>query len=351
MRNFSILKRGTVLAATLALVLPMNLLTANAASLNTGSLLLADSRPSTASTYTATFSNVSLAPIKCIKMQFSDTASGTTKPTGMTLTGALFSAGSNYVPTPASWAPTVDNAGGSVKLTYATGETPSSATSRTVVIVGMTNGSVPATSYFLQFSTYNNIDCATSPVDSSTIAFIYTAGQSLTATVDPTLSFTIAGVASGQTVNGATTTITTTTTTIPMGTLSTGANTIGAQDLTVGTNANGGYTVTTKYTGSLTNGVHPITDDTDTNATPAVFSASGTESFGYTTDDATLGTGTAGRFISNKWGAFTTSPLEVAYDAVPASTTTRVGYQIGISPTTPAGAYSTTIIFVATPTY
>jgi hypothetical protein len=351
MRKFSILKRGTVLAATLVLVLPMNLLTANAASLSTGSLLLSDSRPSTAATYTATFSNVSLAPIKCIQLQFSDTASGTTKPTGMTLTGATLSGTSNYVPTPGSWSVVNDNAAGWTQLIYATGETPASASSRTVVINGYSNGSVAATSYFLQFKTYNNVDCTTSPVDSSTVAFIYTSGQALTATVDPTLSFTIAGVASGQTVNGATTTITTTTTTIPMGTLSTGANTIGAQDLIVGTNANGGYTVTTKYTGTLSSGSYAITDDTDTNATPAVFSASGTESFGYTTNDATLGTGTAGRFISNKWGAFTTNPLEVAYDGAPASTTTRVGYQIGISPTTPAGAYSTTIIFVATPTY
>jgi hypothetical protein len=297
------------------------------------------------------FSGVSLAPIKCIKIQFSDTATGTTKPTGMTITGALLSASSNYVPTPASWTVANNNANGTTSITYATGETPASAASRTVVLTTITNGSTAGTTYYAQFSTYNNVDCSTSPVDSSTIAFIYVNGQTVSATVDPTLSFSIAGVASAQSVNGATTSVATTTTTIPLGTLSTGANTIAAHDLTIGTNANSGYTVTVKYTGALASGSHNITDHTGTNAAPTAFSAAGTEAFGYTTNDATLGTGTAGRFIANNWSGFTTSPLEVAYNAAPVSQTIRVGYQAGISATTPAGAYTTTVVYVATPTY
>jgi hypothetical protein len=323
-----------------------------AASLTTGSVSLSDSRINIASvTYSILFSGVSLSPIKCIKVQFSDAATAGAKPAGMTITSLALSGTSNYVPTPASWTPSNNNTTGVSSITFATGETPASASARTVVLTAITNGSTAGTAYFLQFSTYNNIDCSTSPVDSATIAYIYTNGQTVSATVDPTLSFTVAGVASAQTVNGATTTITTTSTTIPLGTLSVGSNSIGAQDLSVGTNANGGYTVTARYTGQLSNGTYSMTNHTGTNASPTTFSAAGTESFGYTTADTTLGTGTAGRFSGNKWGQFSTSNLEVIYSAAAVSETTRFGYQAGIASITPAGSYTTTVIFTATPIY
>jgi hypothetical protein len=353
MKIRSTLLRLILIVAIIAFGLPSNLMVANAATLTTGSVTLSDSRPTTAATsYTIQFSGVSLSLIKCMKVQFSDTATGVVKPAGMVLTSAALSGTSNYVPTPASWGVVNDNVNGTTKMTLAAGETPASATTRTVILTTITNGSTAGTTYYVQFSTYNNIDCATTPVDNATIAFIYTSGQAVTAVIDPTLTFSIAGVANAQAVNGATTTITTTTTTVPLGTLSAGANSIGAHDLIIGTNANSGYTVTVRYTGALTSGAHPITDLAGaTNTAPIAFSAAGTEAFGYTTNDALLGTGTAGRFVSNKWAAFTTSPLEVAYNGTAVAQTIRVGYQVGIAPTTQAGSYSTTIVYVAIPTY
>jgi len=326
---------------------------ASAATLSTASATLSDSRTSTASvTYTLQFSGVTTSAMKCMKVSFSDAASAGSKPTGMTITGLALSGTSTYVPTPASWTVTNNNTTGVSSITFATGETPVSASGRTVVLTGITNGSIAETIYFLQFSTFNNVDCATAPVDSSTVAFIYTNGQLVSGTIDPTLSFSVTGVASAQTVNGATTNITTTTTTVPFGTLSASTNRIGAQDLLVATNAGSGYTVTARYSGALSNGAGgTVTDWTGTNAAPTAFSAAGTSAFGYTTNDATLGTGTAGRFISNKWAAFTTSPLEIGYSAVAASETIRVGFQAGISTTTPAGSYVTTVIYVVTPIY
>ena len=323
-----------------------------AAALTGGSVLLSDSRPSNASTtYTITFSGVTLSAIKCINVAFKDAATGGSKPTGMTITGATLSGTSNYMPTPASWTATPNNTTGAVPITFATGETPASATGRTVVLTGITNGSTPSVGYYLQFNTYNNVDCATTPVDSAVISYIFVDGQAVTASIDSALSFTVVAVASGQTVNGATTNVTTTSSTVPLGALSTGTNKIGAQDLVIGTNSAGGYTVTIKYTAALTNGSHNMTDTTGTNAAPASFAAAGTEQFGYTTNDTTLGTGTAGRFTSNTWAKFTTSPLEVAYNAGPASETTRIGYQAGIGALTPPGSYSTTVVLVVTPTY
>ncbi len=153
----------------------------------------------------------------------------------------------------------------------------------------------------------------------------------------------------------ATTTVASTDGTIPFGTVTTSTNGVAAHDLTVTTNAGSGYTLSIRYTAKPTSGANDIDDHTGTNAAPTTMSP-GTEAFGYTTNDATLGTGTADRFTSsggNKWAAFTTSNAEVAYSSTSVSSqTTRVGYQVGISGTTPAGIYGTsTVIVTATPAY
>lgn len=331
---------------------------AQAAVLTGGSVSLSDARPDqTSVSYTIDFDNVTTSTIKCIKAVFSDAATGGSVPTGMTTTGAAFGGTSDYVPTPASW--TADAAtNGTVKLTYTTGETPAAATDRTVILTGITNGSTADNDYFVQFNTYNNIDCSTSGVDSGTVTFIYTTGQAVSLTVDPSISFTVNTVASSQTVNGATTTVASTATTIPLGTVTTSANAIAAHDLTVTTNAGSGYTIYARYTASPTyDGDKTISDGiTGTNASPASFTSPATEAFGYTTNDSTLtatGDGAA-RFTDtgNEWAKFTTSNAEVAYSsAAVSSQTTRTGYQVGIAGTTEAGSYTTTVILTATPTY
>jgi hypothetical protein len=170
-------------------------------------------------------------------------------------------------------------------------------------------------------------------------------------------------VTSGGTVNGATTNITTTATTIPFGTLSSGSPKIGAHDLTVTTNALNGYTITVKGTTSpvLNSGGQNIDEFTGTNATPTTWSSPAGSSasvntgfFGYTTNDATLGTGTAARFTTSgpKWAGTTTSPLEVAYSASQVTAeVTRVGWEAEVNALQPQGSYTGTVILVATPTY
>ena len=87
-------------------------------------------------------------------------------------------------------------------------------------------------------------------------------------------------------------------------------------------------------------------------ASLAAFPAAGTEAYGYTTNDFTLGTGTAGRFNSNLWAAMTTTNAEIAYEPTGVNTTTyRIGHQVGVSLTTRPGTYSTTVIYTCTPVY
>ncbi len=341
-----------ILIATLAVVLGNN--RANAAALTAGTVTQSDSRPSTSSTYTMDFSTVTTSATRCIKMVFATTTTGTTVPNNMTTTGAAFSGTSDYIPTPASWTTTA-TVNGTVTLTYATGETPASASNRTVVLTGITNGDTVNTPYYLQFSTFGNTDCATTPLDTATLAFVFVNGQVVTVTVDPSLTFSLALVASSQAVNGATTTIASTTSTVPFGRVTSSANAIAAHDLTVSTNSGTGYTIYTRYTGTLASGTPTIDDFSGSNGTPATFTAAGTEGFGYTTNDTSLSGGTPDRFTSsggNKWAAFTTSNAEVAYSATAASSqTTRVGYQVGISNTTEALTYTTTVIYTVVPLY
>lgn len=335
----------------------------HAATLSSASLAVSDPRPSAlSSNYTFTGSSVTTgAPgtIKCIKEVYTDIATGLA-PAGMSTTGAgvtFDTTNSNYMPTPTSWTFT-HGVNGTLTLTDAAGETPASATARKVVINGITNSSI-TTAIRIQFNTYNNTDCTSSPVDNADALFILTNGSTLSLTVDDTLTFSVNAVGAGQACAGGTTSAASTATTIPFGTVTAASNAIVCQDLTAATNATSGYTVYARYTAKPTNAlaqtIQDLNNGTSTNAAPTAFTGAGTEGYGYTTNDQTLGTGTANRFFNGttyNWASMTTSNAEVAYESTPVTTQTyRVGHQVGVSLTTKPGTYTTTIIYTCTPIY
>ncbi len=202
----------------------------------------------------------------------------------------------------------------------------------------------------------------------------------VTATVSSALTFEIAAVNSGQTVNGSDTTVTTTATTIPFSTLTAGTPAIAAQDLTVTTNADDGFTVTMfqdnnlgSEAGSDINGFQSALDTWVANSAPETWVDPNTYDvlddvstyghFGYTTQDTSLGVGTADRFDSNKWASFTTEDggtstnLEIFYHDGPADGSTehigstRTGFQVETTALQEAGDYTNTITYICTPTY
>jgi len=325
-----------------------------AATLTNASVTLDDSRPSNAGTiYTFSFQGVTAANVKCIKVQFSDAVVAGSKPTGMTL-GAVTVSSSTYIAGMTGWTPTITDASGLMTFTNVTG---ASASNGNIVFSNtITNGSTGSVAYYARFNSYDNTDCATTPRDNAVVSFIYTDGVTVTATVDPTLTFTVAAVTSGGTVNSATTNVTSTISpsTVPFGTITTSANKIAAHTLTVATNAANGYTVFVRNTQLLTSGSNTILAHTGTNAAPSVFPSAGvTEAFGYTTESVAL-SGTAGRFSSNKWAGYATTfgTNEVMYSATPInSTAVKVGYQLSIVGTTKAGTYTTVVEYSAVPIY
>jgi hypothetical protein len=338
-----------------------------ATNLASSSTSISDPRPS-ASAVSYTFKGgaagglVTSSLIKCVKVVVSNSATTTTAPTGFSGTGATVTAASSTLINSSASGWTLVTSDGTASAgqnniftyTNTTGVTPSTTTGATFIIAGLTNGSVADTKYWYYLNTYTDTSCTT-PVDSATTQFIYTNGSTLSLTVDNTLSFTVNAVASAQACNGTTTTQASTATTIPFGTVSAASNGVVCQDLTAATNATNGYTIFTRYTAKPTNALaQTIADHTGSNTTPTAFSAAGTEAYGYSTNDATLGTGTPNRFTSptNEWAAETTTNSEVAYEAAGVTSTTyRIGHQVGISLTTRPGTYTTTIIYTCTPVY
>ncbi len=345
------LARKRILQAVVALAAVMmiigNVASVTAATLTSASIELGDSRTSTTSTYTVTASGFTTGTtIQCLEVALNDQADGAGAiPAGITTTSSTLD--SSTLITAGSW--TVQNGtNGTLSASFATGETP--AANGNIVWGAVTNGNTDQTYYGLM-TTYTDVSCTGgNEVDTITMAFAYKDGTLVSLTIEPTLTFVVNAVASGQLVNGATTSILSSATGIDFGTAVTvSANGIAAHDLAVTTNATGGYNVYLRHTAALTNaGSDTIANHTGTNAAPTSFPAAGTEAWGYTTEDADLT-----QFTANTWAGFTTSNDQVMTNAAATAgtDTVRVGQQVGIATDTPAGTYSTTMIYTIVATY
>jgi hypothetical protein len=173
-------------------------------------------------------------------------------------------------------------------------------------------------------------------------------------TAAPNLVIVFAGVSSGTTIGGVTTTTTSSTNSISYGALSINSPLTSAHQVTVTTNAVAGYTTTLQDDGELrTTGGSQINPITSSNASPGTWNAAGTVTagrFGYHTTDATLCTGTGGRFSSNDtYAAMTTSPLEVACNTGPVtSETTTVIFKLEIGSLQANGSYANVATYITT---
>lgn len=360
-------KKFTFVSTLIVLLVSVPIFTQLSAKVQAGTLTpakvtISDSRAGNASTtYDFAFTTSVTTSIKQLDVVFCTTASGAcSTPTGIDTTGAT-RASDNIAGT----GRTDDFTGNGTLSTVVTTPSTQSTQAVTVSYTGITNPTTTDSTFFARVTTYS--DTGSTVIDSASVAFaiLTTTSIAVTASVASTFTFSVAAVTTGS-VNGASIDVTgTTANTIPFGTLSSATPKIASHDLTVTTNAANGYTVTVKAAADppLVDGSNNIDAFSGTNATPTTWSSPAGSSanvntgfFGYTTNDASLGTGTATRFTSsggNKWSGTTTSPLEVAYSAtgIGSSEVTRVGWQAEVNGLQPAGAYSGTVILVATPTY
>ncbi len=191
--------------------------------------------------------------------------------------------------------------------------------------------------------------------------------------VEPTFTFSIAGVADATAINNGNTTGCTNTestntgvaasaTTVDLGTLSSGAINISAQLLTITTNGVNGYTLTATSSGHLINPQNGfwINDST----TPTVMTAGtpwfGVHPCGLDVTSGTWATGATGGGANAKYGwptaatsvslaSDTTGPIGNSLTA--GNGLVSVEYASTVNAGVPTGLYYATITYVATPTF
>lgn len=341
---------------------------------------IGDSRSGTATYHRFTFVTPSTTSIKTIDFQYCTTASGTcTAPSGMVLAasptlGTVAGIGGTTYTASSTSGSCTGTGNTNCTLTLTVGTPGAQSAGGTVIVpfsTGITNPTTTNSTYFVRITSKDNGAATIDGPSAAAFAVLTSTSIAMTATVDPNFTFTVNGVSVAGNFNGGSGNINTTTTanTIPFGTIATGSARIAAHDLTVTTNAGSGYTITASHAANTQSGNPPLVSGTSnnidafsgTNASPSTWSSpAGTSAntntgyFGYSTEDATLCTGTPNRFTNGgaKWAGSTTVGAEVACSTTGVSNeTTRVGWEVEANNIQPAGAYTGTVILVATPTY
>lgn len=219
----------------------------------------------------------------------------------------------------------------------------------------------------------NSVNLESSKVSIGTIESVQ-----VQATIDPTLTFTIAGLANGTNISSGhgagcnafdnpNSGIDSTSNFVNLGVVNANQINIAAQDLTVSTNGQGGYTLTATSSGQLRNPANGYGVASSTTFTP--FTAIGTEYFGIhacgTNANASFAAASGTNAICGAsctsltspgakiaWPTQTTSITIASYTAGAISNDkVTVEYAGTASGSTPEGTYGTVITYVATPTF
>lgn len=296
-------------------------------------LTLGSSVASASTTYTFEFALPSATVLQSAEFQICTTASGAcSTPAGFSNSSSTLASQPTNLGDASGW--TVNTAtSGSLRLSKS-GNSAAPTGTTTVSFGNVTNPSATNSTFFARMTTYSNANW-TGAVDTGTFA-ASTAGQvSVTASIDETLTFTLAN----QNVS--------------LGTVTSGSTTgSGTSTMAASTNANSGYAITVSGS-TLTSGSNQFTAlatnaasnntasqfglNLKDNATPNVGSeasgGSGAAATNYNLADSF-------RFVSG----------ETVASASGASNTTTytVSYIANASSTQPAGTYTTTLTYIAT---
>lgn len=341
--------RAFAMAITLT-ILPIAAVTpAAAVQITNRKITLGNSAPSPVTTsYTFNFTVPTTGTVvKSASFTACTTASGTCTPvTGFSNTGVTITQPTNLGDA-SGW--TVDNAtAGSLRFNKS-GDVATPSGSQTVVFNGVTNPSASNTTFFLRMVTYSDAAYGTS-IDSGVVAASTATQVQVSLAVDEALTFctgtsitgTNCATAAGSTVNLGTGTTTTTAT--------------GTSILAASTNGPSGYSITVSGA-TLTSGGNQITAlasgaassvgtsqfglNLVSNSTPAV----GLAVTGSGTATAALNYATANTF------RYTTGDSVASVAGATNANTFTVSYIANINGLTPAGSYTTTLTYVATPNF
>ncbi|OGR82766.1 MAG: hypothetical protein A2901_00460 [Elusimicrobia bacterium RIFCSPLOWO2_01_FULL_54_10] len=208
--------------------------------------------------------------------------------------------------------------------------------------------------------------------DSQDTILVITAAVTVSATIDEVLTLTVAAVIAGSCTTTGGTTVTSTSTTIPYGTIATEAFYDVCQQLTVATNAGGGYTVTVYTVAGLDSGANAFAvgsgDGGATLTLPNTWATATNNGYALCMDDTTgnaAATANAGwdtaaeecggagqkfELIADLSGSQTPSTIMSSAAGV-SSDVSLAGWRISADAAQAAGAYTGTADYITTGTF
>lgn len=338
-----ILKKPAYIVAILALaIVPLVQTTQAAAAQITGrSVVIGSSAASATTTYSFTFTVPSATAIKSAEFTACTTASGACTPApGFSASSSSLTAQPTNLGAASGW--TVNTAtAGSLRLLNAANATAPTG-SQTVGFTGVTNPSATNSTFFLRMTTYSTSTWTTA-IDTGTVA-ASTAGQiTVNATVDETLTFTLAA----------------STVTLSPSSITTAAASTGTSTMTASTNATNGYSITYQSPNSLQPAGGTALPSYSSSASVPGTAGFGinlvsntTPAIGSNVSGAGTGSAAAGYSTTNQYSFVAATPTQIASVGVPSNANTyTVSYVANIAAITPAGAYSTVFTYVATPNF
>ncbi len=309
--------------------------TAQAAQLTARKLTLGSSAASASTTYTFNFTAPSSTVLQSFEAVICTTASGAcTTPAGFSVSSATLASQPTNLGDAAGW--TISTATAGRLRVSKSGNAAAPTAGITVSFAGVTNPSATNSSFYARMTTYSDAAWTTA-VDSGTVASS-TAGQvTITASVDETLTFTLAS------------------STVALGSLTAATTGSGSTTMGVSTNAASGYVVTVSG-GTLTSGANTITALSSNAASTQGSSQFGLNLVANTTpaigSNPSGGTGAAAanynttnsfRFVSGDTVASSSGPSN--------ATTYTMSYIANIPGNQAAGQYSATHTYTATATF
>ena len=219
-------------------------------------------------------------------------------------------------------------------------------------------------------ATYN-LAVDTTDEDSQDTIIVVTSAITVSATIDETLTNTVAAVVSGSCTTTGGTTVTSTATTIPYGTVSTEAFYDICQQLTVATNAAGGYTVTVYTVAGLDATTNAFAvgsgDGAATLTTPSTWATATNNGYAICMDDTT---GNAAATANAGWDtaaeecggagqkfelvadlSVPQTPSTIMSSAVGVTDISLVGWRLSTDAAQAAGAYTGTADYITTGTF
>jgi hypothetical protein len=304
-------------------------------------------------TYAFLFTTATSETIKEIGLSFKTTEGGNVKPAGLNLASATLGSTSNIG---SGWSLDTSAAStGLISLTRAVGIEIPSATIATIEVASITNpslrdcnnaGTTLSDTCYISITTYS--DSGTTAVDTAVEPFMIVE--------DASLSFEVAGVASGQTHNGITTSVSSSPSALPFGVIQPGGVKYAAHELRITTNAPGGYKVYAHLEEPITgkdirNSISPFGATDATWETPQAWmtpTGTGRSSnsgwFAANTTDARV---TGWSSASGKLGPISTTPHIVAQSTGSdrEGSVIYVTYALGVNYTQAADVYSGTVFY------